>query len=227
MGTILLSEAKGFLKLVGQARALPPSLRLHRLLCGVQQLLAADELLFAHGASSSATPGGRPRLESARPVDPALAEAAVRLYHKHTRAKWPGHVDVVVGDGSELVLPRAAHGSVLTSFRAPGDGRPELLLAYRRSGFLDAQRNLLHLIHSESLLHTLSTSFAADVELSPRERETLAILMTGAPQKEIAVRLGISRHTAHDYIKIVYRKLGVTSRAELMARMIDCGRKPD
>ncbi len=58
------------------------------------------------------------------------------------------------------------------------------------------------------------------VRLSPRERETLALLMTGAPEKQIAARLGISPHTAHDYVKALYKKLGVTSRAELMARAL-------
>jgi DNA-binding NarL/FixJ family response regulator len=54
--------------------------------------------------------------------------------------------------------------------------------------------------------------------LSPREQEALGVLLTGAPEKQVAVRLGVSRHTAHEYVKALYRKLGVRSRAQLMAR---------
>jgi len=54
--------------------------------------------------------------------------------------------------------------------------------------------------------------------LSPREKDTLEILLSGVPEKIVADKLGVSPHTAHDYVKSLYRKLGVTSRAELMAR---------
>jgi DNA-binding CsgD family transcriptional regulator len=33
-------------------------------------------------------------------------------------------------------------------------------------------------------------------------------------------KLGISRHTVHDYVKSVYRRFGVSSRAELLARWV-------
>lgn len=59
--------------------------------------------------------------------------------------------------------------------------------------------------------------------LSPRERQTLHLLLTGAAQKQVAERMGVSLHTAHDYVKAVYKKLGVRSRAELMARALRRG----
>jgi DNA-binding NarL/FixJ family response regulator len=55
--------------------------------------------------------------------------------------------------------------------------------------------------------------------LSPRLRETGAALMTGASEKEIAHQLGISVHTTHQYVKILYRHFKVSSRAEYMARL--------
>jgi DNA-binding CsgD family transcriptional regulator len=58
----------------------------------------------------------------------------------------------------------------------------------------------------------------SSARLSPRERDTLRLLLTGAPEKDVAERLGVSPHTAHHYVKAVYKKLGVTRRAELMAR---------
>lgn len=56
----------------------------------------------------------------------------------------------------------------------------------------------------------------ADV-LRPRHKETLEWLLTGATEKEIAVGLGLSVHTVHQYVKAIYRRFGVTSRAQLMA----------
>ncbi len=56
-------------------------------------------------------------------------------------------------------------------------------------------------------------------DLSPRLRETGAALMTGASEKQIASRLGLSPHTTHHYVKTLYRHFGVSSRAEFMARV--------
>lgn len=55
-------------------------------------------------------------------------------------------------------------------------------------------------------------------QLCRRERETLEGLLSGASEKEIASRLGLSVHTVHQYVKSIYRRLEVTSRAQLMAR---------
>ena len=56
--------------------------------------------------------------------------------------------------------------------------------------------------------------------LSPRERDTLEALLTGASEKQIALALGISCHTVHQYVKRIYRAFGVRSRAELMASLL-------
>lgn len=53
--------------------------------------------------------------------------------------------------------------------------------------------------------------------LSPRERETLLLLLRGGSEKEIAEELGLSYKTLHQYVVSVYRKFGVHSRAELLA----------
>ena len=56
--------------------------------------------------------------------------------------------------------------------------------------------------------------------LPPRLEQTLRALLAGDAEKQVAARLGVSIHTAHDHIKDVYRKLGVTSRGELMTRFL-------
>lgn len=50
--------------------------------------------------------------------------------------------------------------------------------------------------------------------LSPREKETLTLIAKGYRLNEVAESLGVTRNTAAGYIKNVYRKLEVTSRAE-------------
>jgi DNA-binding CsgD family transcriptional regulator len=57
-------------------------------------------------------------------------------------------------------------------------------------------------------------------ELTPRLRVTLGWLLRGASEKEIACHLGLSVHTVHQYVKSLYRTLGVTSRPQLMARCL-------
>lgn len=50
--------------------------------------------------------------------------------------------------------------------------------------------------------------------LTPRERETLGLIAKGYKLPEVAERMGITRNTAAGFIKTVYRKLNVNSRAE-------------
>ena len=65
-----------------------------------------------------------------------------------------------------------------------------------------------------------STSPLASAGLSPRLKQTLEALMTAASEKQIAHQLGISPHTAHQYVKTLFRRFRVTSRAELMAKAL-------
>ena len=42
-------------------------------------------------------------------------------------------------------------------------------------------------------------------------------LLEGDGEKQAALRLGLSRHTVHEYVGELYRRFGVCSRPELMA----------
>ncbi|MCA9261798.1 MAG: helix-turn-helix transcriptional regulator [Planctomycetales bacterium] len=55
-------------------------------------------------------------------------------------------------------------------------------------------------------------------DLPPRQRSVLICLMEGDTESQCAKRLGISRHTVHDYVKMLYERFGVHSRGELLAR---------
>jgi DNA-binding CsgD family transcriptional regulator len=53
--------------------------------------------------------------------------------------------------------------------------------------------------------------------LSPREMQITRLLLQGCGSPQIAVRLGISRHTVKDHRKRIFRKLGIGTLAQLFA----------
>ena len=60
-------------------------------------------------------------------------------------------------------------------------------------------------------------------DLSPREREVLALLARGARTNDIADKLVISPETARTHIQNILAKLGVHSRLEAAAFVIENG----
>lgn len=58
--------------------------------------------------------------------------------------------------------------------------------------------------------------------LSPRETELLALLARGYSNKEIAGKLSLTIETIQSYLKSVYKKMHVHSRAEAAAKFMSC-----
>lgn len=56
--------------------------------------------------------------------------------------------------------------------------------------------------------------------LSRRQRQTLELLLAGNAEKQIASMLRISKHTVHVYVKSLYKRFGVNSRPELLAKWV-------
>ena len=56
--------------------------------------------------------------------------------------------------------------------------------------------------------------------LSAREQEVLQALTEGLSEKQVATRLTLSPDTVHTYVKRLYDKLRVNSRAELLSRAL-------
>lgn len=54
------------------------------------------------------------------------------------------------------------------------------------------------------------------VELTDREAEVLGFLAQGLSYKEIAGHMDISAHTVNSHIKMIYKKLRVSSRMQAM-----------
>jgi DNA-binding CsgD family transcriptional regulator len=58
-------------------------------------------------------------------------------------------------------------------------------------------------------------------ELSPREHEIARMVGQGYPNKTIAAILGISSWTVSTHLRRMFAKLGVRSRAEMVARVLE------
>jgi DNA-binding NarL/FixJ family response regulator len=86
-------------------------------------------------------------------------------------------------------------------------------------------RDVLHAIHLASRgLHVLPSAQAPaapapgpDV-LTPREAEVMELLQSGRSNAEIAHELHVSIETVRSHARRIYRKLGVKTRRELLAR---------
>lgn len=63
----------------------------------------------------------------------------------------------------------------------------------------------------------------SQVSLSPREREIVRLVARGLPNKAIAAVLDISLWTVATYIRRLFAKLGVGSRAEMVAKVLNDG----
>ncbi|MBB6523668.1 response regulator transcription factor [Pseudoteredinibacter isoporae] len=60
-------------------------------------------------------------------------------------------------------------------------------------------------------------------DLTPREAEILTLISKGLNRTDIAQLLELSRYTIADHIKSIYRKLGISSRAEATRIAIELG----
>ncbi|WP_296445060.1 response regulator [Rhodoferax sp. UBA5149] len=77
-----------------------------------------------------------------------------------------------------------------------------------------ARRVLAYFAGALQRQQTLVRQIEEEVRLTERETEVLQRVAKGYTLPEIALQLGLSKHTIADYIKQVYRKLNVSSRAE-------------
>ena len=77
-----------------------------------------------------------------------------------------------------------------------------------------ARRVLRHFADGGGQVEPVLPAITGEVALNTRQTEILQRLAKGFTLQEIGAQLGLSRHTVADYVKQIYRKLNVSSRAE-------------
>jgi DNA-binding CsgD family transcriptional regulator len=76
---------------------------------------------------------------------------------------------------------------------------------------------------SRYLLVRMQPSNGKRVQLSPREQEIVRMVAKGHPNKVIADVLNISSWTVCTHLRRIFAKLGVGSRAAMVAQLLDTG----
>jgi LuxR family maltose regulon positive regulatory protein len=151
-----------------------------------------------------------------------LAAAAEEIERGMELGRRHGAWQVVVGASLALAEVRqrerqpAAARRLLTRVRVliealpdPGDA-PDRLAQSERALRLRADRDR-------------GVADAPYWELSQRELEVLRLLPSGLSQREIAAELYVSFNTVRTHTRVIFRKLGVTSRAEAVSRARELG----
>jgi DNA-binding CsgD family transcriptional regulator len=107
----------------------------------------------------------------------------------------------------------AGAASIIAMLRAPGERQ-----------FSSREQRLLSFFHEE-LGRLIGRALVSPTEprparLSRRLGQTLACLLEGDSEKQVAARLGLSQATIHQYVTALYRHFGVRSRGQLLAHVL-------
>lgn len=119
-------------------------------------------------------------------------------------------VTTVMGDDASIVgaLSAGAQGYLLKE-------QPQGLLVRQLKQMAEGIPALSPSVARRIMEHFKRTGPAApEDDLTGREREVLGLIGRGLRNGEVAETLGISENTVASYIKDIYRKLGISSRAE-------------
>lgn len=92
--------------------------------------------------------------------------------------------------------------------------QPQAELARRLSGLIEDEPPLSPSVARRVLATFSPPGTSSRPNLTPREQEVLELISKGFTLAQVGDALGITRHTTAGYVKSVYRKLEVSSRAE-------------
>ncbi len=132
---------------------------------------------------------------------------------KRLRQAHPATVCVittVMGDDADVVaaLSQGAEGYLLKDQDAA-------VLAHQLRQISHGIPALSPVIARRIMSHFRKTGpVSAETQLTPRETDVLALIARGLRNAEVAGQLGLTENTVAGYIKDIYRKLGISSRAE-------------
>jgi len=160
------------------------------------------------------------RCITARTTDEALE--LTRRYEPHVAL-----IDLFLGEqsGAELceMIRRESPATRVLLISGAGWISPQAARAAGASGFVSKDWPADDVAMAVRMVGKGMTVFAPRSEgpalpLSEREREVLALMSSGATNKEIAERLFLSPHTVKEHTSSVFRKLGARNRTEAVQR---------
>jgi DNA-binding NarL/FixJ family response regulator len=142
--------------------------------------------------------GGMTGLDALERISQDFPQLRVLMLSMHDQ---PGYVRKAIELGaSGYLLKNAGRAEVLAAIRAVSVGE-----TYIQSSLM------------EPLLAGVTGSQRTSARLSPRERQVLQMIANGSLNKQIAQKLELSEASVKTYIRGVFDRLDVTSRAEAVA----------
>ena len=154
-------------------------------------------------------------------VDLGLPDGSGIDVIRAAHTKWPGcniMVSTTFGDELHVMqsLEAGASGYLLK------DSAPERMVFEIRSLYsggspispLIARQILMRFRHDDKSVAAPLESASGKPALSAREQEVLEYITKGFTSDEIAVMMSVSRHTVLTYVRRIYAKLEVNSKAE-------------
>jgi len=179
---------------------------------------ALRRTMYEDGAPAPAEPQGPGVIVLDRALKPVSATAAARSWID----SLPGaQMLAPLGMLPSVIYPAAAtartesSGAGAHAIVQSTDQRWVRVEAARLEGHEDGQIAVtLRAASAAETLQLLCRAYA----LSLRERQVVAAVIAGLDTRAISQRLFISRYTVQDHLKSVFRKTGVRSRRQLLAR---------
>ncbi len=144
-------------------------------------------------------------IRQVKALHPALPVVALTVFEEPPRI-----VDAICAGADGYLLKRTEADELITQLRAVLAGGSPLTPGVART-VLDVLRR------GDA---SPAEDAAAEIDLSPREREVLRLLAEGLVVKQAADRLGISLETARTYVRRIYEKLQVRTVAHAVSRAV-------